>query len=282
MVGLRVAQLDLWHAGRTGGRCTWGGELPAWSSSVRGRQWQHRTQLRRGCPLPLRAKKSACVYAEGVGVRRHVPHLMNSCRCHVRRAAHYEALGLEEDATPAEIKRAFRRAARTLHPDVNPSTDAEAQFMAVLEAYQALSDPNARSAYDVRVGTVRLWRPPPCTLTTGGHRTGAASGRGRALPWGPWVQSSPRRACALHHLDNHDSSQANARANDPRFARFERWRRTIIPRACSRHRLCASAPTARHRARVWGRCAAPTTALQKGRRDAGHASREGRPRRQRR
>lgn len=65
----------------------------------------------------------------------------------------YEVLGVSRDATEAEIKKAFRRRARELHPDVNKSPDAEDQFKELNEAYDVLSDPQKRSAYD-RFGTI--------------------------------------------------------------------------------------------------------------------------------
>lgn len=64
-------------------------------------------------------------------------------------ADHYETLGVERDATQEDIKRAYRRLARQLHPDVNPSDDAAEQFKAVTHAYEVLSDPEAREKYDV-------------------------------------------------------------------------------------------------------------------------------------
>ena len=65
----------------------------------------------------------------------------------------YEVLGVSRDATEDEIKKAFRRKARELHPDVNKAADAEDQFKELNEAYDVLSDPQKRSAYD-RFGTV--------------------------------------------------------------------------------------------------------------------------------
>ncbi|MBO9577585.1 MAG: molecular chaperone DnaJ [Microbacteriaceae bacterium] len=64
-------------------------------------------------------------------------------------ADHYETLGVERDATQEDIKKAYRRLARQLHPDVNPSEDASEQFKSVTHAYEVLSDPEAREKYDL-------------------------------------------------------------------------------------------------------------------------------------
>ncbi|MGV8876163.1 MAG: molecular chaperone DnaJ [Rhodoglobus sp.] len=64
-------------------------------------------------------------------------------------ADHYEALGVAREATPEEIKKAYRKLARQLHPDVNPSPDASERFKSVTHAYDVLSDPQQRQQYDM-------------------------------------------------------------------------------------------------------------------------------------
>jgi curved DNA-binding protein len=77
---------------------------------------------------------------------------------------YYARLGLEKDASPDDIKRAYRKLARKYHPDVSKEPDAEAQFKEVAEAYEVLKDPERRAAYDA-VGAHhdgrQEFRPPP-------------------------------------------------------------------------------------------------------------------------
>ncbi len=61
---------------------------------------------------------------------------------------YYADLGVSRDATLEEIKRSYRRQARKLHPDVNPGPETEAQFKKLSQAYDVLSDPDKRRAYD--------------------------------------------------------------------------------------------------------------------------------------
>jgi DnaJ-class molecular chaperone len=62
---------------------------------------------------------------------------------------YYETLGVERGASEAEVKRAFRRLARELHPDVNGhDPEAEEKFKAAAEAYEVLSDSERRATYD--------------------------------------------------------------------------------------------------------------------------------------
>ena len=61
---------------------------------------------------------------------------------------HYSALGLSPSATLADIKKAFRLQAAMHHPDRSSAADAAARFRLVQSAYEVLSDPDKRKAYD--------------------------------------------------------------------------------------------------------------------------------------
>jgi molecular chaperone DnaJ len=62
---------------------------------------------------------------------------------------YYDILGVERGATDADLKKAFRKLAQQWHPDVNRDDGADERFKEINEAYQVLSDPQRRQAYDM-------------------------------------------------------------------------------------------------------------------------------------
>jgi molecular chaperone DnaJ len=88
---------------------------------------------------------------------------------------YYEVLGVERDATPEQMKKAYRKLAVQYHPDKNPGNkEAEEKFKELGEAYEALNDPQKRAAYDqyghaafdppgIRLGPLSAPSSPPDT-----------------------------------------------------------------------------------------------------------------------
>jgi DnaJ-class molecular chaperone len=69
----------------------------------------------------------------------------------------YALLGVQRDATEADIKKAYRKLAMEYHPDRNAEPSAEARFKEITEAYEVLRDPQKRATYD-RYGKAGLMR----------------------------------------------------------------------------------------------------------------------------
>ncbi len=91
---------------------------------------------------------------------------------------YYQILGVGRNASPQEIKRAYRQLARKYHPDVNPGDrQAEERFKEINEAYEVLSDAERRRKYDALGANYQQWQ-----------RTG---GRPGDFDWSQWMAGSP-------------------------------------------------------------------------------------------
>ncbi|HSR52915.1 MAG TPA: DnaJ C-terminal domain-containing protein, partial [Acidobacteriota bacterium] len=90
---------------------------------------------------------------------------------------YYQTLGINRDASEADIKKAYRHLARKLHPDVNPGDkNAEERFKNIQTAYQVLKDPEKRKLYD-RFGFYREGMKDQAGQGfSGGFRPGAQGG----------------------------------------------------------------------------------------------------------
>jgi curved DNA-binding protein len=93
---------------------------------------------------------------------------------------YYKTLGVTKTATEKEIKQAFRKLARKLHPDVNPGDKtAEARFKDVNEAYEVLGDPDKRKKYDELGANWRMYEQAGAGGPFGGgFNAGRTGGRG--------------------------------------------------------------------------------------------------------
>jgi len=95
---------------------------------------------------------------------------------------YYEVLGISKGASEADVKKAYRKLARKLHPDVNPGdTTAQKKFQEVQEAYEVLQDPEKRQAYD-RFGHAgpRVEEGPEGGFDFGGYGFGGGAPGGGA------------------------------------------------------------------------------------------------------
>ncbi len=77
----------------------------------------------------------------------------------------YDLLGLDRDASEAQVRRAYRRLARRWHPDLNPgNTEAARRYAAITEAFEILVDPNRRRAWDASGAVAPAPAPAPAAF----------------------------------------------------------------------------------------------------------------------
>jgi curved DNA-binding protein len=106
----------------------------------------------------------------------------------------YEALGVDRNASQQEIQRAYRKLARTYHPDINSDPGAEDRFKQISEAYDVLSDPETRKRYDAFGPDFRrvpddvdpeTWARAQAASSSAGGRWDRAPQGGRRVDFGP-------------------------------------------------------------------------------------------------
>ncbi|KAF5830703.1 DnaJ domain-containing protein [Dunaliella salina] len=100
--------------------------------------------------------------------------------CLARASSHYDVLGVSPNANAADIKSAYRYAARRLHPDVNRQPGAHEAFVECARAYEVLGDQNSRRAYDADLRA----------KAASSARRSAASPFSSASPRSAWSSSS--------------------------------------------------------------------------------------------
>ena len=103
----------------------------------------------------------------------------------------YALLGVTPDATPAQIRSAYRKLAKQCHPDVNNSSDAADRFREITEAYDTLTDPDRHAA---TTGSTAPGAPPSAETTSGPGTPGPATAH--TPETGPPAATAPRPPAA--------------------------------------------------------------------------------------
>jgi curved DNA-binding protein len=124
---------------------------------------------------------------------------------------YYEILGLKRDATPEQIKSAYRKLARKYHPDVSKEADAEVRFKEMGEAYKVLKDPESRASYD-KLGANwkngQDFQPPP---EAGGgfefRSNGGSAGFGEGMDFSDFFEQMFAQQGG-HHSRRHRAAHA--------------------------------------------------------------------------
>ena len=120
---------------------------------------------------------------------------------------YYKILGVDENATTEEIRKAFQQKARKLHPDVNKAPDAEERFKEVSEAYAVLSDDQKRKRYDaMRSGSFAGYSGTP----GGSYGGGQGDPFGSPFGWGfPFSGTGHRRTASRRSRAYNPKAGAN-------------------------------------------------------------------------
>src|SRR5688572_1670917 len=163
----------------------------------------------------------------------------------------YIVLGVQREATAADIKRAYRRLARRFHPDINPGDrEAAARFRQILEAYETLTDPERRRRYD----TGALGRPDDDINAFGfaGFDFSHAAEGHRATTFGDLFEE------VFTRRGERDRSSESERGADlhlkTRLSFEEAWHGMDWPVTLTKHEACRSCAGSGYHRTVESRC----------------------------
>ncbi len=165
--------------------------------NVRGVGGLRRRRAGGGQARRARADQDGLSRHDGRGARRGTVRRADS-RGVIVAEDYYGLLGVRRDASQDEIKRAYRRLARELHPDVNPDPDTQEKFKEITQAYEVLGDTEKRQMYDLggdpfarrgpgRVRRVRRRGRLPLQRVRG---RGVRRGGGRRQPRPPFARAA--------------------------------------------------------------------------------------------
>ena len=188
----------------------------------------------------------------------------------------YDLLGVSRDADADTIKKAYRKLARQLHPDVNPDPETQEKFKEVSRAYEVLSDPQKRAAYDRGgdpfggAGAPGSARAPASRSPTSWTPSSAARAPAAAAGRGP----RPRVRRGQDALIRIEIELAEAAFGVTRELKVDT---AVICDDLPRRRRGAGQPAGRLRDLPWGRRGRPRAAVVP-RRDPHPASVRGLPR----
>lgn len=159
---------------------------------------------------------------------------------------HYQVLGVEPGATTEQIRGAYRRLAKQLHPDTDPTAGSEARFATIARAYEVLSDRRSRSDYDAQLRREsERPEPDPDELRPHFHWQNVAAPRtGTAAA--PSGAGAPERTDFDTLYDTFFGSARSARRRD-HADRPEPDQTGAAPTRSDRSKEQASAPRARKR-----------------------------------
>jgi molecular chaperone DnaJ len=149
----------------------------------------------------------------------------------------YIVLGIERHATPADIKRAYRRLARRYHPDINPGDgEAARRFHQILEAYETLIDPDLRRRYDA--GQLAAPAAGGASFGFTGFDFSAHAHAERATTFGDLFEEVFARRASREEVN---SPQAGADLHRRVTLTFEEaWHGTTHVETVTRHEVCGS------------------------------------------